>query len=269
MDKVQNNLPRLREAGEVHKAIMVEVAEIITKNYISFTTADVDAFIDKKINETDMVPAFKGVPGYDHASCISVNGVVVHGVPNDTDLRAGDYITVDFGVANNGWIVDAATTWVVGQEKPDELIQAAIDVRTVMIEKAVANTRAMDLALAAQPLSDELAKSGMYIMPHFTGHGVRKNELHTTPCIPCVPVNKKIPTYDHEHQCLREMYRLQDGDVICIEPIIIETKASRKKRFSFDVMPDGWTVKLSDKRAIAVHCEHTVYVTKGEPEILA
>jgi len=269
LNRPQNNLPRLREAGEVHKKIMADVRGIITTDFKNVSTGDVNDWINDQIAKHGMDAAFKAVPGYEDAACISVNGAVVHGVPNDEPLRPGDYVTVDFGVSNQGFIVDAADTWIVGQEEQDELIQAAKDVRAAMIEKVIAGARAMDLALTTPPIAARLAKSDMYIMPHFSGHGVEKDTLHAIPCIPCVPVNKKMPTHDWEHQCLRERYRLQEGDVICIEPIVIKTTASRKKRFACSVMQDGWTVKLHDKKAIAVHCEHTIYVTKGEPEILA
>jgi len=268
----QNDLPRLRAAGEIHRKIMQKVAKILTTDYAGMTTTDLDAFIDDQISKSDMVPAFKSVPGYKWASCISPQGVVVHGVPNDTALRAGDYITVDFGVGNKGYIVDAAETWIVGQEnseKEDELILAAKEIRDAMINKAIAGTKVLDLPFAAQDIATKIAQRGIYILPEYTGHGVGKNNLHIIPVIPCVPVNMKMPTYDYEHQALRERYRLREGDVICVEPILVRTKKNKKKGLKTTVQPDGWTVRLDDPKAIAAHVESCLLITKGDPEILA
>jgi methionyl aminopeptidase len=265
----QNNLPRLREAGEVHRSIMEDVRGIIVEDFAHVSTGDIDSWIDDQIQKRDMQAAFKTVPGYEFASCISVNGTVVHGLPNDYVIQPGDYVTVDFGVSSGGYIVDAADTWIVGEEKQDDLILAAKDVRGAMLSRVVAGARVMDLAQAVVPLMPQLAAQNMYVLPDFAGHGVRRHNLHSIPCIPSVPVNVKMPTKDWEHQCLRERYTLQEGDVICIEPIIVRTNKPPKKGLRYGVAPDGWTVKLQDKAAIAVHVEHEVVVTKGKPEILA
>jgi len=265
----QNDPARLRQAGEIHKKIMTGVTRIIQEDFAGMITADVNEYIDDQIAKAGMEAAFKTVPGYDYASCISVNNIVVHGTPNDTPLLAGDHVTVDFGVSNDGYIVDAADSWIVGKKEKDDLIQAAYDVRAAMVDAVVVGAKAMDLALAAQPLAKELAKSNIYILGDFTGHGISRNNLHTTPCIPCVPVNTKMPTKDFEHQCLRERYRLRDGDCIAIEPVLVKTNKNPKKGLRITVQQDGWTIRLDDKDAIAVHCEHTLLVTRGKPEILA
>ena len=245
--------------GTTHDNITSKVMEFIESNHGYVTKLAVDNLIDRLIKEAGYEAAFKNVPGYDFASCIAINNEVVHGMPNDTIIRDGDYVTIDFGIQDEaGWIVDSAEAWCVGAHRDPPIVKAARKVLDAAFRACEPGNKVTAVGKACTAVDQPF-----YLLPAFHGHGILPRRLHASPLIPSVPVGK-IPTHDWEHMVLQQNYRFQVGDVVCVEPIL-----SAYDDDEFDIGEDGWTVRMHNPNNLAVHIEFCVMITENGPIILA
>lgn len=213
------------------------------------TTAELDRAADEYIRSRGGVPTFKGYPGpypYPASTCLSLNDVVVHGIPGDETLVEGDVLSVDVGVTYDGFVADSAYTFPVGEidaeaERLLETCQAAL---AAGIEKARAGGHLSDISHAVQSVTEE---AGFSVVRSLVGHGVGRN-MHEDPQIPNFGEPGRGPT-------------LAPGMTLAIEPMITAGGAD------VVVRDDRWTIATRDG-SLAAHFEHTVAVTDGEPRIL-
>ncbi len=206
--------------------------------------------IEEKVKDmtcrSGMQPAFLGYHGYPATSCLSVNSVVVHGIPTNYTLRVGDVVTVDIGVKNGGWIVDTALTHPVGQISAEatQLIEITKKSLTEAIKQARAGRHVGDISFAIQQIVEA---AGFYIIRELTGHGVGK-KLQMPPSIP-------------NHGRAGNGPELKEGMILAIEPI------TALKPVKVTIDNDKWTISASPA-VVCAHFEHTVFVTQGDPVIL-
>lgn len=211
------------------------------------STAEINAVGEEEILRLGGIPNFKNYQGFPAAICISVNDVVVHGIPSEeTILKEGDIVSLDAGLIYEGWHSDAARTWGVG----------AISAEA---EKLIADTKesffeGMRFAKAGNHLYDISAAIGYFaearglgVVRELTGHGIGTH-LHEEPM---------IPNFEQKGRGIL----LVPGMTFAIEPML--TAGSEEIR----LMPDGWTIRTVDG-SNAAHYENTILITKGEPEIL-
>jgi methionyl aminopeptidase len=241
----------------------------------SITTLDVDKYVDALITEHGYKAAFKDVEGYEHATCVCLTDEVVHGVPKtNNSIRYGDIVTVDFAIRDeDGWIVDSADAFaipdknggiVTGPNMPDyTMISDAYSILDAAIAACKKGKRATDVGKACEKklLKLNTGGHGITLLPDFHGHGLLPNCLHAIPLIPSVKMSS-IPTKDWEHQVARENYRFKEGDVVCVEPIIVPYD-----HHGFDIDEDGWTIRMRYQRS-AIHVERCILITGKESEVL-
>ena len=233
---------------EIAGRLLVEIFELlndIVKPGIS--TLDIDSFIAKELKKRELVSKTKGYMGYQHVSCVSVNDVVVHGVPNaKTILRSGDLIKIDICASYNGYCADAARSYFVGSsdEQTKKLVAVAQQALNKGIEKARVGNRLSDISAAIQ---QEVEAYGFGVVRDFAGHGIGKS-MHEEPEI----LNYGKPGFGPV---------LQPGMTFAIEPMITMGD------YAVYVDRDGWTVKTVDK-SLAAHVEDTIVITQGEAKIL-
>lgn len=241
--KNEEEIDRMRVAGR----IAAEVLEGIERKIkAGVTTAELDRIGEKLIREKGAEPVFIGYRGYRHATCISVNEEVVHGIPGNRVLREGDLVSVDVGVKINGYCGDIAATFPVGKVsgKAGKLLRVGKEALRAAIRQARAGNHLGDVSYAVQRQAE---KNGFSVVRDLYGHGIGR-ELHEEPLVP----NFGRPG---------EGIELKPGMVFAIEPMInIGTWKVR-------TLPDGWTVVTEDG-SLSCHFEHTVLVTEREPEIL-
>lgn len=244
------NVAKLREAGELHQVIMNVIRERWETDVGGFSKLEIEEFIKQEIMNANMYPAFMAVPGYKYASCISVNREVVHGVPDETVINEGDLISIDFGISNDGWIVDACESFCIGYDG-HPIIHKAHEVLRAAVSVVRAGNRIRDIVRAVEKVECPYKfQTGYY------GHRIKRHQLHASPKIPVIDV----PDLDYRDK----KYKFQVGDVLAIEPMLVDAE-----NVSNYVAHDGWTVRLSDPKGVAVQVENCVLVTNGEPEILA
>ncbi len=209
-------------------------------------TSEIDAAVEEYIRSRGAVPAFKGYRGYPASVCISVDEVVLHGIPGDLVLEEGQIVTLDMGVILDGYYSDAAKTYAIGEVSDEKrrLMDAAKAALMKAIEVAREGNRIGDIAHAIQRTAEG---RGFSVVRQFCGHGIGRN-LHEEP---------EVPNFGRPHTGAR----LRRGMTLAIETMV---NAGTPE---VEIASDGWTVYTRDRRP-AAHFEHTIAVTDGEADIL-
>lgn len=221
-------------------------AEVATWVKPGVTTGKLDAVAEEYIRDNGGIPSFKGFNNFPASLCISVNEVVVHGIPGGYVLKEGDIVSIDCGVKLNGYHSDSAYTYPIGEVSKEVMNLLTATKRSLYkgIEQAVDGLRIGDIGSAVQTYVEE---RGYTVVRELVGHGVGR-DLHEAP---------EVPNYGKRGKGIR----LREGMVLAIEPMInLGTKAVVQER-------DGWTIRTNDRKYSA-HFEHTVVVRKGKAEIL-
>ena len=243
--KNKQALDTMRTAGKLLAEIFENVSSVIQPGV---STASIDVWIEQQLLQKNLVSQSKGYKGYRHVSCISVNNVVVHGVPSDQlILKLGDYVKIDVCAAWNSYCADMARGFIVGSvvdEKVQHLMTIARQALDKGIAQAVVGNRLYDISAAIQ---QHVEQFGYGIVRDFAGHGIGKR-MHENPDVPNFGV-------------AGTGMRLIAGMTFAIEPMI--TQGS----YEVFVDQDGWTVKTKDG-SLAAHVEDTIAITENGPEIL-
>jgi len=224
--------------GKAH----AEVAKLVRPG---ITTKELDKVAETFIKDNGGSP-FLGYNKFPASLCISVNDVVVHGIPGRYEVRDGDIISIDCGVKLNGYHSDSAYTYPVGAVSPAvrRLLARTKESLYMGVEKAVEGNRVGDVGYAIQTYAE---KFGYSVVRELVGHGVGQS-LHEAP---------EVPNYGKRGQGPK----LHEGMILAIEPMInFGKKAIVQER-------DGWTIRTVDRKPSA-YFEHTVAVRKGKAEIL-
>lgn len=242
--KTPEELRLMLPAGQLTAKALDAVGEAIRPG---ISTLELDAIAESVIREAGGVPNFQLVDGYSHTVCASVNDAIVHGIPNDTPLRAGDVVSIDCGALLDGWNGDSARTWLV----PGEIDPARGDAWLGEANRVVDATRAVMWAgIAAVASARHLNDVGtaienatkeqpgpLGILENYTGHGIGR-DMHEEPTVFNYRVRRRGPV-------------VKAGLAVCIEPMLTGGRS--------DTVVDGddWTVRSADG-SLAAHWEHTV-----------
>ncbi len=207
----------------------------------------IDKLAYEFIHDNGGVPSFLGYNGFPNSLCVSLNEVVVHGIPTDYELKDGDIVSVDCGVYMNGYHGDSAYTYAVGEIEPatKRLLQVTLESLYLGIEKAVHGYRVGDISHAIQSHAE---LHGYGVVRELVGHGVGAN-LHEKPEVPNFGGRGKGP-------------KLEENLVLAIEPMI---NMGTREVYMAD---DKWSILTTDHLPSA-HYEHTIVVRKGKAELLS
>ena len=245
--KIKDNfaIEKMRNAGRLLASVFDQVESQIKEGA---STAAIDAWIANQLDLKELVSQSKGYHGYAHVSCISVNDVVVHGVPSEhVILKNGDLVGVDVCAAWEGYCADMARCYIVGNvqnEKISRLVAVASQALDKGIAQATVGSRVFDISATIQQHVEE---AGYGIVRDFAGHGIGK-KMHEEP---------DVPNYGTAGTGMR----LKAGMTFAVEPMI--TQGSHKVLID----SDGWTARTEDG-LLAAHVEDTILVTAHGPEIL-
>jgi methionyl aminopeptidase len=247
--KSEREIDRMRASADLVGRALGEVARHIRPGV---TTLELDAVAEDYLRSHNGRPAFKGyqvghLPPFPGTLCLSVNDVVVHGIPGGTVLKEGDILSVDCGVELNGYYGDYAYTFAIGEisEEKAALCRVTYEALTAGISKAVHGNRVGDISSTVQ---DYCESRGYGVVRDLVGHGIGR-KMHEDP---------QVPNFGRRGAGRK----LKQGMTICIEPMINTRSADVKTD------EDGWTVRTADGLP-AAHYEHMVVVRKGKPEVLS
>lgn len=242
--KNEKEIALMRESCRIVK----ETLEYVGRNIrAGMTTKEVDEMVYRYITSEGAFPSSLGYCGYPASSCVSVNEVVVHGIPSDRILKDGDIVSVDITAEKNGYNGDAARTFLIGDvsEEKRRLVKVCEECFFKAIENLSEGTPLYDIGYAVQTHAES---HGYGVVRALVGHGIGR-DMHEDP---------SVPNYGKKGAGIR----LKAGMTICIEPMI--TMGTYKVDFD---RADGWTVTTQDKKP-AAHYENTVLIKSDGVEIL-
>jgi methionyl aminopeptidase len=244
-------LEKMRKAGLLVHQILMRLKEMVKPGV---TTLDLEVEAERMMKEAGAKPAFKGyyVPAaggrYPFVLCTSVNEEVVHGMPSAKRvLKEGDIVSIDTGVAVDGYYGDSAITVPVGRvsEPVERLLRVTEESLELAIGQMKAGNRLFDVCGA---IERHVTQNGFSVVREFVGHGIGAS-LHEEP---------QVPNYVDRRN---ENPRLKEGMVLAIEPMVNAGRPETK------VLDDRWTAVTRDGSR-AAHFEHTVAVTSNGPWVL-
>ena len=243
--KSRSEIEKMRASGRVVARCLRLMSEAIVPGKTS--PADLDAIAARIVAESGGTPSFLNYRGFPAATCISVNDVVVHGIPGPEPLQEGDTVGLDMGVLLDGWHADGAWTYPVGTISPaaQRLLNVTRESLYQGIAKARIGNRIGDISAAVQKYVES---NGYSVVRDLVGHGIGQ-KLHEEP--------SAVPNFGKAGK--GEL--VQEGLTICIEPMVNEGT------YKVFTMPDKWTLRTADGKRSA-HFEHTIAVTKDGVEIL-
>ena len=241
--RTTHEIELLREAGRIVAKTHQYLQEFIKPG---ITTKQLDKLAEDFIRSCGAIPSFKGLYGFPGSICISLNDMVIHGIPDGTVLKNGDIVKLDIGACYKGYHGDSAWTYKVGEITPEAayLMEVTHDALFEGLKQAKPGNRVGDISAAIQ---EYVASHGCTSPYDYTGHGVGTS-VHEDP---------NVPNYGRKGHGAK----LKVGMVIAVEPMVHLGKAD------VYVIADGWGVKTLDK-SLTAHYEHTIAITEYGYQIL-
>ncbi len=241
--KTEEEIALLREPCRIVRDCLAFVEERIRAG---MTTREVDEMVYKFITASGAEPSCLGYCGYPASACVSVNEVVVHGIPDERVLEEGDIVSVDLCAYKNGFHGDGARTFCIGEvsDEKKKLVRVTRECFFEAVEGLKAGTPLYDIGYKVQRHAES---NGFSVIRSYTGHGIG-HEMHEDPAVPNFGRRGTGP-------------RLPENAVICVEPMIAAGGWRVK------VEEDGWTAVTLDKKP-AAHYENTIVIRESGVEIL-
>ncbi|GFE48966.1 methionine aminopeptidase [Roseobacter cerasinus] len=232
----------MNAAGQLAARILDDVAGLI---FVGQTTGAIDDAITKMVEEAGATSATIGYKGYKHASCISVNHVVCHGIPGDKRLKDGDILNIDVTVIVDGWYGDTSRMYVAGKlpRKAERLIQITHDALMLGIDAVKPGKTFGDIGHAIQSFVES---QRMSVVRDFCGHGLGR-VFHAPP---------NVLHYGRPGTGAV----LEEGMFFTIEPMVNLGRPETK------TLADDWTAVTRDK-SLSAQFEHSIGVTANGAEI--
>jgi methionyl aminopeptidase len=243
-EKVQLKTPEqirlMRASGLVTAAALDAVRGALVPGA---KASDVDALAESVIRDHGAVPNFLGYDGYPASICLSINDVVVHGIPTTQVIHEGDVVSVDCGAELKGWHSDSAITVAVGdvQARGAALVEVTRKAMWDGIARMATASHVGDIGGAIEDSVVE-AEPSFGILEDYVGHGIG-TEMHMAPDVLNYRTRDRGP-------------KIRPGMVLAIEPMVVAGKIATVTE------SDGWTVRTVDGQ-VAAHWEHSVARTEG------
>ena len=242
--KTARELSLMKDACRISAEALRAAGEAVKPG---ISTYEIDTIVRKYIEKQGAKPSFLGYGGFPASACISVNSVVIHGIPAKTTiLKDGDIVSIDVGAYYRGFHGDNAYTFPCGKisDNAQRLLDATKESLYEGINQALVQNRIGDIGSAVQEYVEARSYS---VVRNYTGHGVGA-KLHEDP---------SVPNYGTRGRG----FKLLPGMTIAIEPMVNEGTHHTR------VLGDKWTVVTLDGK-LSAHFEHTVAITPDGPRIL-
>ena len=241
--KSPSQIDKMRKAGRITAAARKLAGEMVEPGV---TTLQIDREVKKFILSCGAKPSFLGYGGFPGSACISVNEVVIHGIPDPRKLCEGDIVSIDVGAYIDGFHGDCAATFYCGKvsDEARKLVEVTEQSFWEAMKMARAGNRVSDISHAVQQYAEG---HGCGVVRSFVGHGVGA-KLHEAPEVPNYGAAGHGP-------------RLVPGMTLAVEPMITAG------HWEVKVLADKWTTVTTDG-SLAAHYENSILITDGDPEIL-
>jgi len=215
---------------------------------VGATGIEIDKACEEFIVKNGGRPSFKGLYGFPNSVCVSVNEVIIHGIPNNIPFKEGDIVGFDIGVEIDGWYGDAAITVPIGKvdAKSQEIIDVSRECLYHMIDNIKVGMRFKQLSKIAE---DFILSKGYYPLRDYSGHGIGRSP-HEEPQILNYVEGKP-----------NQGDKIKNGMVFCLEPMICQETGESA------TLEDGWSVVSVDGKR-GSHYEHQIAIVNNKPVIL-
>lgn len=241
--KSEKEIDLIRESCKIVRDTLDFVG---SKIQAGMSTREVDELVERYIRASGANPSCLGYGGFPASACVSVNEMVVHGIPDERILKDGDIVSVDVVADKKHYHGDACRTFCIGAVAPE--VKQLVKVTEECFFKAIENLRAgsalYDIGYAVQQHAES---HGYGVIRSYTGHGIGR-EMHEDP---------SVPNYGKKGTGMR----LRAGTVLCIEPMIAMGD------WRVRLLKDGWGAVTMDGKP-AAHYENTVVIREDGVEIL-
>lgn len=242
--KTPSQISKMRSAGGVVREILDIVSDTVGPGA---STWDLEMAARRGLDKLKATSAFRGYNGFPSVLCVSVNDVVIHGIPHrDIYLKDGDIVSLDFGAIKHGWYADSARTVSVGRtpSKLTDLIRVTVNSMWKGIEQCLPGNKLGNIGWAIQNEAEVV--NDYEVLVGYGGHGIGRS-LHESP---------HVPNFGDAGDGIE----IEEGMVLAVEPSLSKTTSN------VIVRDDGSVV--TDDGSPAAHFEHTVAVTKNGYEVL-
>ncbi len=241
--KSKSEIEKMKIAGRITYETLEAVREAVKPGV---TTLDLDRVAEKYIKSQGCKASFKGYGGFPGSVCASVNDEIIHGIPDERELKEGDIVSIDVGACYKGYHGDACRTFGVGRISDEA--QRLIDVTKQSFFEALPfareGYRVSDISAAVQKYVE---MNGYSVLRNYCGHGIGA-QLHEDP---------EVPNYVSNMRGIR----LRPGICIAVEPMVCQGGKE------YYVSGNEWTVHTKDKK-LSAHYENSILITNGEPYLL-
>lgn len=255
--KSRAEIAKMRAAGRIVAEVLALVEAELRPG---ISTAELDRLAERHIRAAKGIPSFLNYLGgrrydardphaYPASTCISLDHEIVHGIPGEREVRAGQIVSVDVGVIVDDWHGDGARSFICGGDDTASpaalgLVQATRLALMAGIAAAVPGNRIRDISAAVE---DVATAGGHGIVRQYVGHGIGTS-MHEDP---------QVPNFRSRSTGIE----LAPGICLAIEPMLTLGGEAT------ETLDDGWTVVTRDG-SLAAHFEHTIAITANGPEIL-
>lgn len=242
--KSPREIALMKEAGRV---VGLVFKKLETEIHAGMSTLEIDQIVEETMLANNCTPAEKGYYDYPASACVSVNDVILHGIPsNKIILKEGDIVSVDIVANYKGYMADACRTFKVGtiSERAERLVRVTKEAFFEALKVVKPGGYIGDISETVQKYVES---HGYNVTRDYTGHGIGR-DMHEDPA---------IPNYGRKGTGAK----ILKGMALCIEPMVLEGRKDVR------VLGDGWTVKSKDGKLTA-HYENTVIVTDDGYEII-
>lgn len=243
------NLKEIESLRIASKIVAQTINQVKANAKIGVSLEYLDEIAADFIASHNAKPSFKGLYGFPKSICLSVNSVIIHGIPDSYKLQNGDILGVDIGVEYNGWYGDAAVTFGIGEvdSNDEKLMQCSYDALMYAINNIKVGMRFKQLSAL---IEEFILSRGFVPLRGFCGHGIG-SKPHEQPEIP-----------NFIETSVMQGPKIKNGMVFCIEPMICN------KSGNFKILSDNWAV-VSEDGLNGSHHEHTIAIVDNKAVILS
>ncbi len=244
--KTAREIEGMRKAGAFNGELMDYMRQFVKEGV---STGELDRIAHDYTIKNKAIPACLNYKGYPKSICTSINNVVCHGIPSDTEvLKNGDIVNVDLTSIVDGFFGDSSETFIIGTGSPEAIHLVTVTARALQlgIEACLAGNHLRAIAQAIEPF---VTSKGCSVVHQYTGHGIGTN------------FHEFFSVYHHIARDCDDVI-LQPGMTLTVEPMI--------NLGHWDVITDKkdkWTVRTKDG-SLSAQFEHTILITENEPQIL-
>lgn len=246
--KTPDQIAIMKEGGTKLNQIRLALKDI-SKPGIKLSA--IEELAQELIKKAGGQPSFSMVDGYDWATCINLNKGLVHGVPSDTVIKAGDLVSIDVGIYYKDFHTDSAVSFIAGDPKKYPKKLKLLEAGELALEKAILEAKPGNhIGHISKAMQDTVESAGYNVAKNLTGHGLGRT-LHEAPSVPCF-LDKPV----------KETPLLEVGLTIAIEAIYMAGESA-----TITDPQDNWTIITKDHQDSAMF-EHSVAITKDGPLVL-